>query len=383
MASQVIILGAGPAGIVIAHKLLKYTAPKVPGLKITLVSPSTHFFYNPAVVRGLVPGEFDDGVLFHPIAPGFEKYPSDQFEFVIGTAVGFDPSANRATIRLGDGGEAGEKTMDLAYDHLVVATGASVPNGMPWKQLGSHEATYKAYKKLQDDVAAARSIVVAGAGPTGVEIAAELGQKYAASGEKEVTLIAQRERVLDGLLTSVQKSAEDNLAKLGVKIVHGEKVAKFEDGIAYLDGGETIRADLFLPTFGVRPNTDFIQPKFLDDRKNLVLDLTLRVKGLANVWAAGDVGNLESKQMARMEPQAVHLSANLDAVLTGREDLVTEYSLKTSIFIFVTQGKHTGVGQYGNIKMFGWVVGIAKGKDMFAWRAPGLVAGRNIIIRNI
>jgi NADH dehydrogenase FAD-containing subunit len=378
MSPHVIILGAGPSGIVTAHKLLKYTTSKVPGLKITLVSPSTHFFYNPAVVRGLVPGEFDDDVLFYPIAPGFERYTSDQFELLIGTAVGFDPAANTAKVQLG-GKDDGEKIVDLSYDHLVIATGASVPNGMPFKSLSSYGETLKAYKKLQDDVAGAHSIVVAGAGPTGVEIAAELGQKYGA--EKEITLIAQRERVLDGLLTSVQKSAEGNLAKLGVRIMHSAKVSRYEEGVVYLDNGETLSADLYLPSFGVRPNTSFIPERYLDEKKNLVLDLTLQVEGLANVWAAGDVGNLESKQMARVEPQVIHLSANLDAALTGHEDLVKEYSIRESPFIFVTQGRHTGVGQIGYIKMFGWIVGMAKGRDMFASRAPGLVAGKNIVIR--
>jgi apoptosis-inducing factor 2 len=214
-----------------------------------------------------------------------------------------------------------------------------------------------------------------------LEISAELALRYGP--EKEVTLIAQRERVLDGLLTSVQKSAEDNLEKAGVRIVHGAKARRFEDGMVYLDNGEVLAADLYLPTFGVRPNTEFIPQQYLDDKKNLVLDLMLRVKGLDNVWGAGDVGNLEEKQMARMEPQVIHLAANLDAVLTGREELVDDYKVHTFPFIFVTQGKHNGVGQYGYVKMFGWVVGIAKGRDMFASKAPGLVAGKNIMLRHV
>jgi hypothetical protein len=32
-----------------------------------------------------------------------------------------------------------------------------------------------------------------------------------------------------------------------------------------------------------------LQLRYLDEKKNLALDLILRVKGLANVWAAGDV----------------------------------------------------------------------------------------------
>lgn len=85
MPENIVILGAGWTGLPLAHKLLKYTLPKKP-IRIILVTPNTHFFWNVAATRGLIPGEFTEDQLFLPIAPGFAKYPSPSFELVLGTA---------------------------------------------------------------------------------------------------------------------------------------------------------------------------------------------------------------------------------------------------------------------------------------------------------
>ena len=74
MAKTVVILGAGWAGLPLAHKLLKYTLPKLEakdGLKVILVSPNSHFYWNIAAVRGVIPGAIPDEQLFLPIEPGF------------------------------------------------------------------------------------------------------------------------------------------------------------------------------------------------------------------------------------------------------------------------------------------------------------------------
>lgn len=49
MAKTLVILGAGIAGLPIAHHVLKHTAPQVKGgLKVILVSPNTDQYVAPA-----------------------------------------------------------------------------------------------------------------------------------------------------------------------------------------------------------------------------------------------------------------------------------------------------------------------------------------------
>ncbi len=103
MAKTIVILGASYTGIPIAHYLLKHTTAKIKGLKVILVSPNTHVYWNVASVRGILPNMMGDDKLFLPIAPAFAKYPSDQYEFVRGVAENVDPSAKTVAVRGNDG----------------------------------------------------------------------------------------------------------------------------------------------------------------------------------------------------------------------------------------------------------------------------------------
>jgi NADH dehydrogenase FAD-containing subunit len=113
MAKTVVILGASYGGIPIAHYLLKHTAAKVKDLKVIIVAPNTHLYWNVASVRGILPDMMDDEKLFLPIAPAFSKYPSDQYEFVRGVAESVDPSRNVVEVRGNDG-----SARTIQYDEL-------------------------------------------------------------------------------------------------------------------------------------------------------------------------------------------------------------------------------------------------------------------------
>src|SRR6185436_11601843 len=122
MVKTVIILGAGWAGLPLAHKLLKHTRPIVKdGLKVILVSPNTHFYWNVAAVRGIIPSTIPDDQLFLPIETGFAQYTNENFEFVLGKAIKLDPATNIVEIAKNDGTQT-----SLAYDHLAVATGSHI-----------------------------------------------------------------------------------------------------------------------------------------------------------------------------------------------------------------------------------------------------------------
>jgi NADH dehydrogenase FAD-containing subunit len=138
----VIILGASYAGISTAHRILKQ-ATKTEPFKTTLVSPNTHFYWNMAAPRGAVPGQIPEDELFRPIAPGFEQYSASRFEFILASATGLD--VDNKTVEIS--GSFGDKT--LTYDYLILATGSRTKTDMPFKGLGSTEATKQALHDFQ------------------------------------------------------------------------------------------------------------------------------------------------------------------------------------------------------------------------------------------
>ena len=232
-----------------------------------------------------MPGVLKEEQYSLPIADGFAKYPADAFEFVVGSAEQADLEAK--TVRVTTAGGV-ERT--LGYDHLVLATGTRyVDDAVPWKANGTNEEVMALLRQTQQKVLAAKHIVVAGAGATGVETAGELRYEYQ---DKEVVLLSSGDKILNG--DAIAANAESELTKLGVKVQHNARVDshhELPDGRTevVLQNGEKLVTDLYLSTMGVLPNTEYLPAKVLRDDRFVAVDEFYRVKGVENVWAAGDI----------------------------------------------------------------------------------------------
>jgi apoptosis-inducing factor 2 len=181
---HIVIVGGSFAGVSSAHRILKQSAKTATGpCKVTLVSRDSHFYWNIAAPRGLLPEQIPDDKLFQPIAAGFAHYPAGQFEFVLGTATGIDVEAKQLKIS----GPAAKETK-LDYDFLILGTGSNTKGDTPFKSIGSTESTKNALHEFQARVKNAKTIVVVGAGPTGVEISGELGFEYGKG--KQIILVS-------------------------------------------------------------------------------------------------------------------------------------------------------------------------------------------------
>ncbi|MCJ1226530.1 hypothetical protein MMC12_003182 [Toensbergia leucococca] len=385
MAKTIVILGAGWAGLPLAHKLLKYTLPKIKdGLKVFLVSPNSHFYWNVAAVRGVIPGAIPDEQLFLPIEPGFAQYSTENFEFVLGKAERIDPERNTVNVARND-----KTQCSLSYDQLVIATGSHIRSNLPFKPVGTHEETLQALHSLQKQIEVGESIVIAGAGPTGVETAGELAAAY--GGAKDVILIIDGEHVLQAsnVLPSVIQVVERDLEKLRVKLVRNTQVKSVRtipkrgedtEAITYLtlSNGSKLMTNVYLPLFGVQVNTTFVPASLLDSAGSLVLDKTMRVMETNKIWGIGDVGNLEAKQLTVTDAQIIHLSATLDSVLAGEARQVKEYKPSGKTMIFITMGKKHATGQIGGWKLWSLIVSDVKGRMLFVDTAQGYVGGKHL-----
>lgn len=236
-------------------------------------------------MRAIVPGLLKEEQYAQPIEKGFAKYPADAFEFIVGSAEGVDIADKTVKIATKDGERV------LNYDHLVLATGTRAVNEtVPWKSNGTYEETAVVMTQIQNRVKTAKHIVVAGAGSTGVEVAAELAFEYGK--DKEVILLSGDDEVLSG--DSLASNVTAELKKLGVQV---RKSARVVDSHAIgddktevvLQSGEKIVTDLYLPTMGMAPNTEYLPANLLTDKKFVDIDEFYQVKNAKNVWAAGDI----------------------------------------------------------------------------------------------
>ncbi|KAL5088734.1 hypothetical protein Trisim1_006416 [Trichoderma cf. simile WF8] len=90
------------------------------------------------------------------LEPQFSQYPANKFEFLLGAASLLDANSNNCTVTLNRGGQKA-----VRYDHLIIVTGSSAKDGMPWKLGASAGITLDSLHELQDKVRKAQTVVVA------------------------------------------------------------------------------------------------------------------------------------------------------------------------------------------------------------------------------
>ena len=170
---DIVVVGANIAGISVAHYLLKHTIPTLEAAnssttyKLTLISPSTHFFWKIGAPRALINSELIPfSKIFKPVQDGFSQYPKDKFTLVVGSAVGLDESKRTLEIK------TESSTKMISYSSLIIATGTTSTSPL-WTLHGSHETTISSMKELHAALPKASTILIAGGGPAGVETAGQ------------------------------------------------------------------------------------------------------------------------------------------------------------------------------------------------------------------
>lgn len=380
----VVVLGASLAGTPLAHWLMKHAAPSNKKLKVVLVSPNTDFYWNLASVRGILPDQVPDDKLFFPIAPTFQSYPAkDRFEFIVGKAEALDPTARTVKVSA----EGGER--ELTYDTLIIATGAAFRGELPFKNLATTDATKASLHAMQAAIKAAKSVVVAGAGHTGSEIAGELGETYAANGVKEITVIAESSLPLATPATpSVRQALAASLKNMKIKVITSARVTSVTDGaegkgkvleVTKEDGTkETINTDVYIPAFGVVPNSQFAPKDMLDSSGYFKQTNELKVEGYDNIFVVGDAGNLQPATAKTVEEQITHMSKALPAHLAGQK--LPPYKVDTKVMFAVSLGRGGGIGQLGSFKLFSMVVKYAKARHLGTDYAGEFAAGKRTMM---
>jgi NADH dehydrogenase len=215
--------------------------------------------------------------------------------------------ATAATVTTADGATFG-------YDRLVLALGSRVarPDLPGLAEFGYDVDTYDGAMKLQAHIRdldaadpAAATAVVVGAGLTGIETASELPAMLAHALGPDVTprviLVDHNQHVGSDMGESARPVIEEALADNKVEAMTGVRVTAIDERSVTLSSGEVIPAATVVWCAGMRANPLTEQLGVPCDRLGrLPVDDFLRVRGVAGVFAAGDVA------AARMDDE--HLS---------------------------------------------------------------------------
>ncbi|HEV2987194.1 MAG TPA: NAD(P)/FAD-dependent oxidoreductase [Candidatus Angelobacter sp.] len=300
---SVVIVGGGFAGIHAAKALAK--AP----VKVTLIDRKNHHTFQPLLYQVAL-GVLSPAEIASPIRTVLKG--AKNVEVLLGQVTGFD--LEKRLVKMDD--------LDLGYDYLIVATGATHAYfGHPeWERIAPglktiEDATgIRRRVLLAFEVAERESIaqgkhrdlvfVVIGAGPTGVELAgaiSDISRRYMEQEfrgidprQARVILLEGGPRVLPSFPEDLSASAQRQLTELGVEVRTQAMVTNIEPNQVSV-GDEKIPASVILWGAGVSASSLGKMLGETDRAGRVLVNADLSVPGHAEVFVIGDLAAAKSK----------------------------------------------------------------------------------------
>lgn len=103
-----------------------------------------------------------------------------------------------------------------------------------------------------------------------------------------------------------------------------------------LSDGSQLITDMYIPAYGLVPNSSYAPSKFLNANGFVIVDEYLKVRGAEGVWAIGDVSATEPCQFITCDKQSVYLAKNIIAVLRNEVPLPYKVAPSRTVTIYLT-----------------------------------------------
>lgn len=326
MPKRIVIIGAHAAGVDAASAARKTDRTA----DITLVTDEKHCGYSrcglPFVIGGQIP-TFESLIVFPP--PYFKMMKLTLKTETKATAINTTNKTVETTDKTG-------KTETIAYDSLIVSTGAS-PFMPPIK--GKEKQGILSLRTLEDGARieqavknGAKTAVIMGAGLIGLETAIALQERGL-----ETTVVEMLPQVLPQMLDAdMAKTTQELLEQKGIRILTGKSVEEFlgtEKVTGIVAGGEQIQADIFISAFGVRANTQLAANAgiILGDTKAVRTNARMETN-IKDIYAVGDCA--ESTHIVTQKPALMQFGT-----------------------VAVRHGKVAGINAAGGYSLFTGVLG--------------------------
>lgn len=280
-ALRVIVLGNGIAGTTVADHMRRRDA----AASIVVGGEESRSLYNRMAITRLVYGR--------SAMHGLTLLPEDWYDehhidaWLNTRALAVDPEGCTVTLATGD---------VLGYDRLVFATGAKArePDAPGWGIPGCF-----VLRSADDAIAvrawlqrhAARSAVVLGGGPLGIEAADALREAG-----MRVTIVQRGRHLMDrDLDPSGARIVATFLRGLGIDVREGAAVAAFTgcDRIraVELTDGSDLACDICIACTGIEPNASLASTAGVAVRRGIIVDQQLRTSD-PHIFAVGDIAEL-------------------------------------------------------------------------------------------
>ena len=301
-----VIIGNGIAGVSAATSLREKDA----GMKITLISKETRYFYSRTALMYIYMGHM---TLKHTQPYEDHFWDEQQITLVQDTVTSIDYS--NKSLKL-------EKASDLSYDTLILATG-SVPNkfGWPGQDLNGVQGmfSYQDLELMEENTRSCKKAVIVGGGLIGVEVAEML-----LSRKIEVTFLVRENLFWNNVLPAGEAEMISNHIsehhvdlQLGTELkeIVSDDNGRVKQVITSKD--EMIDCQFVALTAGVRPNIDFLKSSELDIDRGIMIDQQFKTN-LPDVYAIGDCAQFREPLPGRRPLEQVWYTGKMHGITVGK-----------------------------------------------------------------
>ncbi|MBW3602161.1 MAG: NAD(P)/FAD-dependent oxidoreductase [Actinobacteria bacterium] len=355
-APHVVVVGAGFAGLAAARALARAA------VRVTVVDRHNYHTFQPLLYQVATAG-LDPQDIGHSARGILVRRPG--LAFRLGTVTRVDPGRRELCLADGD---------ILSYDYLVLAAGAVTSTyGIPGVAEHAHPLkTLPDALRLRNhllrrfEAAAVRpelvddgalTVVVAGGGPTGVEMAGALVELFdlllrrdfprLRADRARVVLVELEDHLLSAFAPGLRDSCVATLRRRGVQVRLGRAIERVDVTSVRLDDGEVVAAHTLVWTAGVRasPLAEALgAPTGPGGR--VVVGPDLQVPGVPGVFAAGDMAVPEAGVLPQLAPAAIqsgrHAARQIRRLLVGEPTRPFRYRDRG---IMATVGRDAAVAQ--------------------------------------
>ncbi len=372
---RVVVIGGGFGGVSLAKKLLKQQVQTV------LLDKHNYHTFQPLLYQVSTSGLEPDSIAY-PLRKIIRE-SHDSF-FRMAEVSHIDPNKQLIHSNIGE----------LHYDYLVIATGSktnffgndSIEEHGMWMKSVPHALNIRSLilenleqAVITDDVKERKALlnfVLAGAGPTGVELSgaiAELKNHIVPkdypdldASEMEIHLIEGMDRVLPPMSEKSSKKAAKFLKELGVQLHLNTQVESYDGREVLTNTDVKFDTYTFIWSAGVTgaPVKGLNASALIEKANRYEVNKYNQVNGYTNIFAIGDIAVMESEEYPRGHPmvaqpaiqQGKHLAKNIMNLLNNRELKPFKYFDKGSM---ATVGRNRAVVDLGKFNFggfFAWFV---------------------------
>ena len=376
---QVVIVGAGFAGLTCARELAKNSA-----VHVTVIDRNPYQTFSPLLYQVATGGLPEDDIAYPVRAaiPGVD--------FRRGEVVRIDPLAKN--LRLAD-------ATVISWDDLVLATGSVgatfgvagvAENALQMKSIQEAREIRRRLLITYEDVDVglkpkeALRVVVVGGGPTGVEITGAVAELQRSMKHEfprvaefgHVTLVEAGPRLLPSFNEKSSAHAKSELEEIGAVVLVDAAVDRMYESDVHLKSGEVLPAGTTIWAAGVSAPETWTTLGVADRANRLRVPATLELS--EGLWVIGDTASFDGadgKPLPMVAPVALqmgrHVAKQISARLAGQP--LTDFAYKDKGQMATIGRRRAVVEMPGGMRMHGTPAWLA----WLALHVAYLAGGRN------